>query len=370
MTIYLSNRDGNGKTSEEGHYKFQTGVWLGNVLGSTDLAVSQNSPTGMSVLVAAGQYKIDTTSQYSYTGWNTANAAVAITTADPANPRITSIVLYVDKTASTSASPPNNPGIAKLIAVNGTPAASPSAPNSTTIQTAVGAGNPYIVLANVTVPTGATSIVNANISDQRVQVTLSANTVNATSLQSNSVSTAKIQDSAITTAKIADANITTAKLADGSIDDSKWRNTVCFSAQRTSTLNLGAATFGKFSCNTILYNVGSGYSNTSDIGRFTAPVTGIYQFNARLNASASTNVRALIELRINGSGSAQYPRDADITGPSGTVIRNVNTSRMFFLNAGDYVEAWAWCTVATNIASGAGQPEQGTQFEGYLVTRT
>ena len=65
MTLYLSNRDGNGKTSEEGHYKFQTAVWTGSVLGSSALAVTQNSPLGMSVLVAPGQFKIDTTSDYS-----------------------------------------------------------------------------------------------------------------------------------------------------------------------------------------------------------------------------------------------------------------------------------------------------------------
>ena len=51
MTLYLSNRDGNGKTSEEGHYKFQTSVWAGNVLGSTAMKVSQNTTPGMSVIV-------------------------------------------------------------------------------------------------------------------------------------------------------------------------------------------------------------------------------------------------------------------------------------------------------------------------------
>lgn len=170
MTLYLSNRDGNGKTSEEGHYKFQTGVWTGNVLGAAALKVTQNSPLAMNVVVAAGQFKIDTPDDYSYTGWNNSAATIAISTADPANPRITTIVAYVDKSAPTSASPPNNPGIVKLKAVNGSAAASPVAPNDAAIQSSVGTGNPFIKLANVTVPAAASNIVNANIADVRVLV--------------------------------------------------------------------------------------------------------------------------------------------------------------------------------------------------------
>ena len=221
MTVYLSNRDGNGKTSEEGHYKFQTAVFSGNVLGATALQVKQNSPLGRSVLVSAGQYKIDTSSGYSYTGWNTADEVVAISTADPANPRITTIVVYVDKNASTSPSPPNNPGVTKFLAVNGTPGAIPSAPNSTVIQAAVGAGNPYVILANVTVPTAASQIVTANISDQRTQVTLASGLIGAASIQDGGVATAKLADLAVSTAKIADLAITTAKLGNNQVTAAK-----------------------------------------------------------------------------------------------------------------------------------------------------
>ena len=174
MTLYLSNRDGNGKTSEEGHYRLQTALLSGNTLQSTSLAVTQNSPTGLSVLVAPGDFKIDTTSGYSYTGWNNISTAVTITTADPSNPRITTIVAYVDKGASTSASPPNNPGIIKFMAVNGTPQAVPVAPIDATIQTAVGAGNPFIAIADVRVNAGATSILNTHITDRRAPITLFA----------------------------------------------------------------------------------------------------------------------------------------------------------------------------------------------------
>lgn len=178
MTLFLSNRDGDGKTSEEGHYRLQTEVFSGDVLQADSMKVTQNSPTGMSVLVQPGDFKIDA-GDYSYTGWNTSNIAVTITTADAANPRITTIVAYVDRSATTSASPPNNPGIIKVAAVNGTPLAIPVAPNDTTIKAAIGASNPYITLANVRVNAAATSITNANITDIRTFIGLSTQVLNS-----------------------------------------------------------------------------------------------------------------------------------------------------------------------------------------------
>lgn len=219
--LYLSNRDGSGKTSEEGHYRLQTQVFTGDVLNSTAVQVTQNSPTGMSVLIAPGDFKIYSGNDYSYTGWNSTNEVVPITTADPANPRITTIVLYVDKGASTSASPPNNPGIIKSKAVNGTPAAVPTAPNGATIQSAVGAGNPYIILANVTVGTAVSTIINANISDQRQILTMATGLVGTAAIRDANVTTAKIADSNVTTAKIADLNVTTGKIANNAVTAAK-----------------------------------------------------------------------------------------------------------------------------------------------------
>lgn len=207
MTLYLSNRDGVGGTSltnEEGHYRFQTQSWTGNiVMGSGDeLAVTQNSPLGMSVLIGTGDFKIDTTG-YSYTGWNSASLVATVSTANPSNPRKDAVVLYVDKSENTPGTA-NNPGIIKQMVVAGTPAGSPVAPDDTAISTAVGAGNPYIRLADVTVGTGVTQITNANIASTRVLA--------APKLPANSVTTTAIADSNVTTAKIANASVTAAKI--------------------------------------------------------------------------------------------------------------------------------------------------------------
>lgn len=231
MTVYLSNRDGNGKTNEEGHYRLLSKILQGGVLTTNDLKVTQNSPLGMSVLVATGDYRLETSAGYSYMGWLTANEVVTVSTADPANPRVTSIVAYVDKAATTSASPPNNPGITKLLAVDGTPSATPSAPNSTVIQSAVGAGNPYMVLANVAVGAAATQITNANITDQRTVITMATDLVKSAGIADSNVITSKIADSAVTTPKIADQNVTTAKIADVNVTTGKLANNAVTAAK-------------------------------------------------------------------------------------------------------------------------------------------
>lgn len=174
MTVYLSNRDGNGKTNEEGHYRLLSKVLTGKVVASADLQVTQNSPLGLSVLVNSGDWRLETSGgNYAYTGWNDAPEAVTITTPDASNPRITVIVLYVDKAAATSASPPNNPGVAKLMAVNGAASATPVTPSNSAIQSAVGSNNPYMILATVRVNAATTQITNSNITDMREQVKLS-----------------------------------------------------------------------------------------------------------------------------------------------------------------------------------------------------
>ncbi len=98
---------------------------------------------------------------------------LAITSNGSGNPRISSIVLYQDLSGSPNSDDTNT---VHVISVDGTPAASPSAPSSSTIQSAVGAGNPYIVLANVTVNSGATT--PTAIADARTQVAFRSDVLN------------------------------------------------------------------------------------------------------------------------------------------------------------------------------------------------
>lgn len=117
--------------------------------------VTQNSPTGSSVLVQPGHAIVTRTGQGVYVCPNSTARVVALDAADATNPRIDLIVLQVlDQPLGDSVTQ------AQVRAVTGTPSGSPVAP-----ATPTGA----IVLAQVAVaaaPTGNT-IVDANITDKR-----------------------------------------------------------------------------------------------------------------------------------------------------------------------------------------------------------
>lgn len=130
------------------------------IIGTSSCAVTQNSPAGMSVLVAAGWGAIVGTTQANmgvYQFYNDASTVATITTANPSNPRIDRVCITVSDAYYT--------GSLNQVAINvvaGTPAASPTAP-------AIPANS--ISLATIAVAAGATSILTANITDTRVNVT-------------------------------------------------------------------------------------------------------------------------------------------------------------------------------------------------------
>jgi hypothetical protein len=130
------------------------------IINSSSLAVTQNSPVGMSVIIAGGWAAIVGTTQANmgtYVGYNDAATVVAITTANPTNPRIDLICMTVQDAYYTGAS---NNVIFQVVA--GTPAGSPVVPSTPANS---------IALAEVAVAAGALSITTGNITDRRVAVT-------------------------------------------------------------------------------------------------------------------------------------------------------------------------------------------------------
>lgn len=131
-------------------------------LYSTDLAITQNSPLGMSVVAAQGWAAIVGTYQANmgvYQAYNNANAVLTISAANPTNPRIDLICITVSDAFYT--------GVTNTVAfqvVAGTPAVTPTVPSVPTNS---------IALAQVLVGAGVTTITNANITDRRVLATSS-----------------------------------------------------------------------------------------------------------------------------------------------------------------------------------------------------
>ena len=130
------------------------------IIKDTSLAVTQNSPAGMSVRVAAGWAAIVGTTQANmgtYVGYNDDTVVLGVTTADPTNPRIDRVCMTVNDAYYTGSL--NN---VVLQVVAGTPAGSPVAPATPANS---------ISLATVAIAAGATALTTANITDTRVLVT-------------------------------------------------------------------------------------------------------------------------------------------------------------------------------------------------------
>jgi len=151
----------NGSHPAENDRLTTQAIWATTgIIKSTSLAVTQNSPVGMSVIVASGWAAIVGTTQSNmgtYVAYNDAAAVVAVTTANPTNPRIDLLCVTVNDAYYTGAL--NN---VTFQIVDGTPAGSPVVP-----ATPANA----IALAQIAVAAGALSITNANITDLRVMAT-------------------------------------------------------------------------------------------------------------------------------------------------------------------------------------------------------
>ena len=190
-----------GLYSGDAFTAFETRIASSNngsiVASPSDLKVSAGS--GMNVTVSTGAGIIGNGTLSGVRFAIDSPVTVAVNAASTANPRVDSVVAYIDKSVSASTSVVDNTdlGIVKFKSVAGTPASAPTAPSTATIQSSIGAGNPYMVLANITVPKSSSAASSFTIADMRVTPT-----------------SAIITDGSITTPKLANKAVTAEKLAE------------------------------------------------------------------------------------------------------------------------------------------------------------
>lgn len=186
MTKRVFNMGG-GAHSDAAYTAFENAAYGSCVASPSSLAVSTGG--GMSVRISAGDGIISTPNS----GKRIQSDAVETVTISPANAtyqRIDSVVAYIDNAVQPSTAVIDNTnGILKFAAVAGTPAASPTAPSESMIQAGIGAGNRYMVLADVRVPAGVTSMNTASVIDRRKVITV----VSAAQIPDDSISASKIK---------------------------------------------------------------------------------------------------------------------------------------------------------------------------------
>lgn len=157
----------NNSFDQRGH--FYRGVFSGNVTG---MLVKQNSTPNMTVLVEHGSALLNKNTTSASIAEIKSDTSVTIDTANTSNPRIDTVVIYEDTSVAIPTVEANYwqdgaGGRFKIVSLPGTAAASPVALSDANIQTAIGAGKPWTRLADITVPTNSTTILNSNIADKR-----------------------------------------------------------------------------------------------------------------------------------------------------------------------------------------------------------
>ena len=288
-----------GKTSQEGlsrwisKYVNQSGV-----IGLTDLAIVAAGTPDTTVKISLGDALIGNlapnASTFFYSVWVTVQDSVTITANASGNPRIDAIVAYIDL-ASVSNVTADNPGLLKFKDVTGTPAGSPVAPNNTAIQTAVGAGNPFLLLATVAVANGFATITNGNITDQRVYAALSRSFF---------------------------APADEVRL-DQQVDQNIANNTVVPIA---------------FGASSETYDVGGLHDTVTNNTRITIVTPGKYHLSGGVRfAAGASSGRFEVGFRVNGS---------NVISPNNTLGSTnslyLNTSADYIFVAGDYIEFYAF----------------------------
>lgn len=207
MANKVYNMEG-GLHSAAAYSAFENAMYGSCVASATDFVATAG--TGMNVSLSAGNGMIDTGQGFSRRIASDATNTVPVTAASSANPRMDAVVAYIDNGVSPTTSVIDNTNnILKFACVAGSPAATPQAPSAATIQSAIGAGNQYVILWYITIPTSATSLSGATFTDNRYV----ANKINSAHIADNAVTTAKITDGAVTSAKIAAGSILKTSLA-------------------------------------------------------------------------------------------------------------------------------------------------------------
>lgn len=181
MAIIVKVANGQGAVTFDGANYITTGMrelhhlnFEANLLAtagfvqSGDCAATQNGTPNRSVNIAAGSgyilnssYTENNSTQprlWSFVNDGTVN--VPISTNASGNPRITSVFAFFDTGATPAA---DGSGVVSFLAVDGTPAGSPVAPATP---------SNCLRICDIAIANGYTTIVNANITDQRVALNM------------------------------------------------------------------------------------------------------------------------------------------------------------------------------------------------------
>lgn len=140
-----------------------------------------------------------------------------------------------------------------------------------------------------------------------------------------------------------------------------FTNPYKFSAYQAGSWSTPSNAFGAITFDTKLFDTGTNYSTSTS--RFTAPVSGFYQFNAGFNFSGTSGGTTLylITLYVNGSETA---RGTETTAPATNTNNDGTVSAFLQLSATNYVQVYVFTIQSLMGNTGINL----TYFNGYLVS--
>lgn len=132
-----------------------------------------------------------------------------------------------------------------------------------------------------------------------------------------------------------------------------------FCVYRNAAYNWGSGAFAKISFDTEVFDTNNNFASS----KYTAPVNGFYQFNARTYTSAGSGGNAyIISIYKNG---VQYANGTGNIQGSGTSGFGLALSEFMQLTAGDYMEIYVYGNGNVGVTG-----TTGNMFAGFLVSRT
>jgi len=183
-------------------------------------------------------------------------------------------------------------------------------------------------------------------------ITLPANSVGTEQIKKSAVTGAKVKNATLTGAKIASATLTGAKIADatltgvdiadGAVGPAKFGTVPGARVRRVAAVTLTSGVTAVLSYDATDFNVGGVYSSAQP-SRMTAPVAGRYLIIATARWQSNEAGRRTIALEVNGT-AAQIARtnvSPHVQG-GGAFNPEQAAEAIYRLNAGDYVEVWAY----------------------------
>ena len=132
-----------------------------------------------------------------------------------------------------------------------------------------------------------------------------------------------------------------------------------FNARAAASTTYSTSGWNQIQYNTIVDQTGSNYSTSTN--RFTAPVSGWYQFNATANFASNSDVDGAIQIAVNGVMADT--RASVNQAQNGGNYSGRSVAGVMYLSANEYAEVWVYTTVTLVSRS---NPWAGN-FSGYLV---